>query len=149
MDVPADSIGQLQGKVLEAAELMLNGLGLAQRDAAAVRFGRHPELPPLSAADPAAWQAQRAAQQETRAAHARALVLACRDADLLAQALPEGRPAAGADELLALHEELVAAERAAGTALARAGRLVQRLREEEGAALRTLLLKRPREEGNE
>jgi hypothetical protein len=140
MDAEADSIGQLQSKILEAAELMLNGIGLAQRDAAPVRFGSHTEQPPLSAPDTAAWLAQRAAQAEARTGHARALARVCGEADRLAQALPERRPIDAA-ELLRLQEQLAQAEQAVNAGLARAATVVKRLREDKEEAMRAVLLK--------
>ncbi len=145
----ADSIGQLQAKILEASELMLNGLGLAQRDAAPIRFGGHEQLPPLSVRDAAQWEAQRDAQREARAMHARALAAACQDIDRLAQALPDERPPPDASELERLQQELREAEQAVNKGLERAAGLVKRLREEKEEAMRALLLKKVRPAADE
>ena len=86
----ADSIGQLQGAILELSELMCNGLGLVQRNAGPV--SAQPDAAegqvPLSVEGEAAaaqWQASRALQPAARQDFAEAVVQACKKIDLLAQ----------------------------------------------------------------
>lgn len=119
--LPVDSIGQLQAKILEVSDLMLNAFGLAQRDAPPVRFSstNGAETPLcVPAENQEAWMQQCQAQKQQRAEHAKQLVAACLDIDRLAQTLPERRDPDVA-QLLKLQEELKEAEEAVNQALSR------------------------------
>jgi hypothetical protein len=148
--IPVDSIGQLQAKILEVSHLMLSAFGVAQGDAAPVRFSSKSALAslgqdggaPLSveAEKIGVWEQSCAAQKSQRAEYAKLLVAACLDIDRLAEVLPERREP-DVNRIEKLQKELRDAENAVNEALVRSQKVVKQLRDAKEEALEALVLK--------